>query len=212
MQKTKDSYNLGIIKYKKINPSAINGRESLRNIVKVYFSEAILCFAKVLSTLASQEFSFRLQLGTKVQIFRRRRIKYPSFGFSLMEMVIVLIILSILASIGLPRYNKAVERSRISGAVSILDTIRTAQFHYATEYSVYSGNLSSVGPMIPASDKYFNFSINGSGLPFDAYNDVVGYGKRNGVQAGTYSSDYLIYITENGTMTSSDANVNNFLQ
>ncbi len=48
-------------------------------------------------------------------------------GFTLLELIIVIVVIGLLASIGVTEYFKVVERSRGSEAKSVLGSIRTAQ-------------------------------------------------------------------------------------
>ncbi len=52
-------------------------------------------------------------------------------GFTLMELIVVVIIIGILAMIGLPQFFKVAERGRAAEGVGALGTLRNAQLRYA---------------------------------------------------------------------------------
>ena len=59
-------------------------------------------------------------------------------GFTLLELLMVVIIIAILASIALPQYLRSVARSRRAEALSVLALIRSAEARYAAEHQVYT--------------------------------------------------------------------------
>ena len=139
-------------------------------------------------------------------------------GFTLIELVIVIIIIGILASLAIPSYFKTVERSRISEALSALGSIRAAQFRYASEHGKYADDFGDLDINI-SKGKYFTFEPLGDGNALDnAYTDAVAQASRiDGVDGGSYTKQtgcdpYAINITEGGNFTSPCGPLNDILK
>lgn len=89
-------------------------------------------------------------------------------GFSLVELMIVLVIIGILAAVGVPIYTSNVQKAKMSEADAALGTIRTAMRVYYAENGHYpvvtSGTLVSdsttglgfAGNELSGGNKYFN--------------------------------------------------------
>ena len=97
-------------------------------------------------------------------------------GFTLIELLVVMLIIGILASVALPQYQKAVNKSRASTALATLRAIHQAQEVYRLENGEYASDLSELSLSIPSDvsssgwtspdqnhpNKYM-FSCNGTG-------------------------------------------------
>ena len=59
-------------------------------------------------------------------------------GFTLLELLVVVLIIGILAGIALPQYNKVVERSRMAEAVTVAKDIAQAQQRYYFIHNEYA--------------------------------------------------------------------------
>lgn len=59
-------------------------------------------------------------------------------GFTLLELLIVVIVIAVLATIAAPQYLKAVERAKVAKAKSNLETIAKAEKMYRSANSAYT--------------------------------------------------------------------------
>lgn len=120
-------------------------------------------------------------------------------GFTLLELLMVVIIIAILASIALPQYLRVAERSRASEALGILAAIRSSQkraqaFDPNQAYSANLGTLDidipGVTPGVPAN--LWTFGTAGA----------VGTATRSG---GAYAGETIQINYDTGNTCSSDA-------
>ena len=65
-------------------------------------------------------------------------------GFSLLEILVVVIIISVLAGVTLPSYSIHIERVRASEGVQLLTALLAAQERYRLENSVYATAMASL--------------------------------------------------------------------
>ncbi|MCX5701416.1 MAG: prepilin-type N-terminal cleavage/methylation domain-containing protein [Candidatus Omnitrophica bacterium] len=83
-------------------------------------------------------------------------------GFTLLELVVVIIIIGILATLGFTQYGKVIEKGRIAEARMVLGAIRSAQEAYKQEYGAYNataGNLQVSFPTACTTTHYFSYSV-----------------------------------------------------
>jgi type IV pilus assembly protein PilA len=83
-------------------------------------------------------------------------------GFTLLELVVVIIIIGILATLGFTQYGKVIEKGRIEEARMVLGAIRSAQEAYRQEYGSYTTTASNLQVSFPSSctaTHYFSYSV-----------------------------------------------------
>ena len=81
-------------------------------------------------------------------------------GFTLLELLIVVLIIGILAAVGIPQLAKSIEKSKSADAKSGLYQIYRAEEEYAANrYGIYT---NSVGDLmdVALSQRYWSFTIN----------------------------------------------------
>lgn len=59
-------------------------------------------------------------------------------GFSLVELIVVIVVIGILAAIAIPNYGKAKERALVKEAISNLKIVDAAEKIYYVEHAVYA--------------------------------------------------------------------------
>lgn len=88
-------------------------------------------------------------------------------GFTLVELIIVVIVIGILATIAIPQYMKAVERARVGKGKSMLGMILQAEKMYSAEHSgTYSALMSDLQNYVevPNSDADWAYTCSAAPL------------------------------------------------
>lgn len=70
-------------------------------------------------------------------------------GFTLIELLVVVLIIGILASVAMPQYNKAVEKSRATQALAILKSLYAAQETYYMANGLYATSFDELDLSVP---------------------------------------------------------------
>ena len=85
-------------------------------------------------------------------------------GFTMLELLMVVIIIGILATLALPQYMGFVEKARAAEAISTIGAIRTAENLYKLENGTYSANASNLAITVPTSgaSTYWLYSVSGA--------------------------------------------------
>jgi prepilin-type N-terminal cleavage/methylation domain-containing protein len=79
-------------------------------------------------------------------------------GFTLVEVLIVVIIIGILAAIGIPQFAASIEKAKGGEARAGLGHIQTGEKVYFAENEYYTGTTGDLD--ISLSQRYWAFSIN----------------------------------------------------
>lgn len=87
----------------------------------------------------------------------------PLRGFTLIELVIVMVVVGILAAIAVPSYTAQMRKGRRAEAHSALMQIQSAQERWRTNNVQYSGTLAALGVTTPTSGGNYALALSGAG-------------------------------------------------
>ena len=105
------------------------------------------------------------------------KMKSKSKGFTLLELMIVIIIIGVLASLAVPTYIRARQRAYKAEALVVLAGIRQSEYRYYLGNDIYTATLSQ--------------------LDFDPAQDVTGTQHYGYAASGVSSSAFTITATRN---------------
>ena len=123
-------------------------------------------------------------------------------GFTLTELLIVVIIIGIVATLALPMLVKTIEKAKLGEAANNLNLIRTGQKIYFLEYSTFAPSIDWLNIENPKNNvnRYFEYNITSPlAVPPNA-NDFTARATRSGGPS-PYST-YYYEITKSGDITS----------
>jgi len=122
-------------------------------------------------------------------------------GFTLVELLVVVIIIGILATIAVPQYAKMIEKAKGSEARAILGMIRTGEELHKVEHGIYTDNTDILVVTVPldsSPEHYFKYDIDATTTSFTAKAmRKTPTNAKTGKDLG-YTNDYNITINEQG--------------
>lgn len=96
---------------------------------------------------------------------KRRKVRASAQGFTLMELMTVVIIVGVLSAIAVPTFSNYIYKARASEATEFLGVIRLREESYRSEFGVYCPTIVPNGNAVSALDSMTNLVPNPSVNP-----------------------------------------------
>ncbi|MBL7198330.1 MAG: prepilin-type N-terminal cleavage/methylation domain-containing protein [Candidatus Omnitrophica bacterium] len=119
-------------------------------------------------------------------------------GFTLLELVVVIVIIGILASLAIPQYMVTTERARAAEGLLILDAVRQSQFRYYTEHNSYTADENKLDYHIE-SPRFFN-------QPYAGSSSWLAVVERDSAIQGNFCGEYRLRISVQGDIECANGN------
>ena len=131
---------------------------------------------------------------------KKINVKFKGYkiGFTLTELLIVVIIIGIVGTLALPMLVKTIEKAKLGEAGSNLNLIRTGEKIYFLEYATFTNDFTMLdieNPNTPTG-RYFDYTI-----PAANAGDFTARAQRRANAPSPYST-YYYEISKSGTITS----------
>jgi len=150
--------------------------------------------------------------SNKEGVMRKPRQKRKT-GFTLLELLMVVIIIAILASLALPQYLRTVAKARRSEALNVLATLRSAEQRYKAQASIFSDNFGRLDlDYSDASGAVTGNNMNVGSWTYDVSQaNAASSINATGVTGTTVSKCVLGVDLSSGSFTAQDVSVDGVL-
>ena len=125
-----------------------------------------------------------------------QKTNYSSAGFTLMELLIVVLIIGILSSIALPQYQKAVEKTRAQEALINLRTLANAEKIYELANGTKTNELDKLDINLTGKEQNNQIITNNFTYYITPTSWEIVAQRNSSIDA----HNYIIYVNSSGTV------------
>jgi prepilin-type N-terminal cleavage/methylation domain-containing protein len=88
-------------------------------------------------------------------------------GFTLVELMVVIVIVGILAAVAVPKFTVASHKAKASEFPTVLTSVYTAEHTYQAEVGTFAATFTDMGVSIP-DNQWFTYGLDAGTESFDA--------------------------------------------
>ena len=131
-------------------------------------------------------------------------------GFTLIELMIVVLIVAVLASLALSAYNKQIRKSRRTEAKQAISNVQLGEEKWRSNNSTYTNVLANAGGFSPTASGYYTLAISlpasgtcTNGVTKSSANSYVITATKAGDQSPDSQCATMVLTNDCGTATKS---------